>query len=178
MEGFEAFKESRERIDPSSRKMTDHQWKQAYQAHLSARGRVSAGGGDNSSVKRRRSSSKSEAVRGQHQPSSLSDLGSLRHRVRQQSAYRDLRILVDVLAWFGVVLVVVAVIISMLYYTVMSAAVVALLGALVKAVAIVFFRALAHAVIDIPDIALYRALEGRGRSLQEDPSVQEHNKKL
>ena len=40
MEDFESFKASRMKMDPSSRQMTDHQWKQSYAANQSARERV------------------------------------------------------------------------------------------------------------------------------------------
>ena len=45
MEDFESFKASRVKMDPSSRQMTDHQWKQSYAAYQSARERVGAGSG-------------------------------------------------------------------------------------------------------------------------------------
>lgn len=156
MEDLEAFKESRVKMDPSSRKLTDHQWQQAFEAHQRARGRLS-GGGEGSSRKRRRSSSKSHSARGQHQPSSQSALGALRHTVRQQSAYRDLRLVVDILFWTGIALVVLAAVLSLTYYT-STVAIVALLEGLVTVIAIVFVRLLFHVIIDIPDIALYREL--------------------
>ena len=158
MEDLEAFKESRVKMDPSSRKLTDHQWQQAFEAHQRARGRLS-GGGEGSSRKRRRSSSKSHAARGQHQPSSLSEQGALRHTVRQQSAYRDLRLVVDILSWTGVVLVVLTAGLSLMYYTSTTVAVVALLGALVKVIAIILVRLIVHVIVDIPDIALYQELK-------------------
>ena len=158
MEDFEAFKESRLKMDPTSRKLSEQQWKQAYEAHLHARGRVS-GGGEGAPQKRRRSSSKSHSARGQHQPSSLSELGSLRHAVRQQSAYRDLRLVVDILTWTGVVLVILAAVVSLMYYTSTTVAIVALLQALVKVIGVVLLRLLVHVIVDIPDIALYRAVQ-------------------
>lgn len=166
MEDFEAFKGSRLKMDPSSRKLSDQQWKQAYEAHQRARNRVS---GEGSSGKRRRpSSSKSHSSRGQHQPSLQSELGALRHTVRQQSAYRDLRLVVDILSWTGVVLVVLAAVVSLMYYTSTTVAIVALLEALVKVIAIVFMRLLVHVIVDIPDIALYRELK---ESADDSPPV-------
>lgn len=155
MDDLEAFKESRLKMDPSSRKMSEQQWQQAYDAHLRARGRVS-GSGEGSSRKRRRSSSKSHSSRGQHQPSTVGELGLLRQTVRQQSAYRDLRLVVDILAWVGVVLVSLAIVLSLMYSPTTTLALVALLEGLIKVIGIVLVRLLIHVVVDIPDIALYR----------------------
>lgn len=157
MEDFEAFKESRLKIDPTSRNLSEHQWKQAHEAHLRARG-LSSGGGE-AFRKRRRSSSKSHSSRGQHQPTSHSELGELRHLVRQQSAYRDLRLVVDILAWAGVVLVVLAAVVSLMYYTSTTVAIVALLEALVQVIGVILVRLLIHVIVDIPDIALYHAVQ-------------------
>ena len=38
MRSFESFKASREKMDPSARKMTDYQWRQAYAAYRRVRG--------------------------------------------------------------------------------------------------------------------------------------------
>lgn len=160
MEDLEAFKQSRMKIDPSSRDMSDHQWQQSYEAYLRARGRVSGGAeSEGSSRKRRRSTSslKSDSSRGQHQPSSQTKLGLLRQLVRQESAYRDLRLVVDILAWVAVVLVVLGAGLSLLHYTVISLALVAMVNALFKVSVIVLVRLLVQVIIDIPDIALYRA---------------------
>lgn len=162
MDDFEAFKATREKMDPTSRKMSDHQWKQAYEAHQRAKGRVSSGGHSESSSKRRRrrSSGQSSTARGQHQPSSVSKGGVLRSVVRQQSAYKDLRLIIDLLAWLAIAVVVLGAIVSLFYYTSVAAALVAILGGLLEVVIIVIARLLIQVVIDIPDIALYNATRG------------------
>ena len=53
MEDFESFKASRVKMDPSSRQMTDYQWKQSYAAYQTARERVGAGPGPQSKVNKR-----------------------------------------------------------------------------------------------------------------------------
>jgi hypothetical protein len=158
MENFEAFKESRLKMDPTSRNLSDLQWKQAFEAHLRARGRVGPGE-EGSYRKRRGSSSKAQSSRGQHQPSAHSALSALRYVVRQQSAYHDLRLVVDILSWTGVVLVILAAVVSLMYYTSTTVAIVALLEALVKVIGIILVRILVHVIADIPDVALFRATQ-------------------
>jgi hypothetical protein len=145
MDSFEDFKLSREKMDPSSRKLSEHQWNQAYAAYLKSRERVS--GIDNGTRKR-----------GTHAPSNLSELGLLRRTVRDQSAYADLRLIVNYLAWLAIVLVILATIVSLFYYTSSSASIVVLLKAALQVIGIVILRLLSQVLIDIPDIALFRAL--------------------
>jgi len=161
MDDFETFKASREKMDLTSRKMTEHQWKQAYAAYCNARERV--GGSSASSegkAKKRRHSKTAAVARGAHRPSSVSELGALRRRVREQSAYTDLRLIVDILAWAAIVVFVLLGMVSMFFYTsVPAAAVIALLWAVVQVIGVVLVRLLVHVLIDIPDIALYQSLQ-------------------
>jgi hypothetical protein len=157
MSDFEEFKAAREKIDPSSREMTDHQWKQAFDAHQRARGRVGGGSGEGRRRRRRSSSQSSQtAPRGQHRPSTLSKTGSLRAAVRADSAYQDLRMMIDMLSWVAIVVVVLGAVVSLFYYTSAAAALVNVLGAVVQVIAIIAARLLIQVLIDIPDIALYR----------------------
>ena len=157
MEDFEAFKQSRVKMDPTSRKLTDHQWRKAYEANQRARDRLS-GSFEGSPRQRRRSSSSSHSGQGQHQPSTISELSALRNTVRQQSAYQDIRMALDLVSWSGVVLVVLAAAVSLTYYS-STLAIVALLEDLAKVAAILFIRFIGHVIVDIPDVALYRELK-------------------
>jgi hypothetical protein len=169
MKSFEEFVESRQKMDPSSLRFNEHQWKQAYTAYLSARQRVREGGGDsassNSGGTKRRRRNESKNSRGMHNPSVLSEAGILKAKIRQQSAYADLRLIIDVLAWFAMGVVVVIALLGMLggfnAYSVLSALIEGVLGVLVVFVA----KFLIHVIIDIPDVALY--LEVRERELGE-----------
>jgi hypothetical protein len=168
MDDFETFKASREQMDPTSRKMSDHQWKQAYAAYRSARERL---GGSESSEgqgeghngqgkgKRRRNSKTKASARGMHRPSSVSEIGLLRQKVRAQSAYSDLRLIVDIMAWVAVAILVLTVVVSVFYYTSVAVALISLLGSGVQIVGILVARLLVPVLIDIPDIALYRSLQ-------------------
>ena len=152
MDTLENFKSSRQKMDPSSRNMSEHQWNQAYAAHLTSRERV----GENNS--NRRLVKKENSRRGTHAPLNLSDLGLLRHTVRNQSAYADIRLIVNYLAWIAMVLVIFAAIVSLFYNTSYSASIVLILKAILQVLGIVILRLLIHVLIDIPDIALYKAL--------------------
>lgn len=160
MDDLESFKASREKMDPTARKMTEHQWKQAYAAHRNARERVSGSGSSSEGkVKKRRHSNTSAPVRGSHRPSIVSELGLLRHTVRERSAYADLRLIADILAWVAIVVIVLAGVLTLFYYTSVPAILASLLGTCVQVIGIVVARLLVQVLIDIPDIALYRALQ-------------------
>lgn len=162
MDDFETFKTSREKMDPTARKMSEHQWKQAYAAYRSARGRVAGGDSSQSKGKKHRHSKTSSTARGLHRPSSVSELGLLRRKVREQSAYADLRLIVDILAWVAVAIVILTVVVSLFYYTSVPAALISLLGATVQIIGIIVARLLVQVLVDIPDIALYRSLQESG----------------
>lgn len=157
MDDFETFKKSREKIDPTSHKMTDHQWQQAYLAYRNARERVGEGKqkkSSSSSKRRRSSSSRAESSRGiAHSP-----IAQLRSDVRQSSAYTDLRMMIDLLAWIAIGVIVIAAAVKLVYYTNSSAAIVAILNAVIQVIAVVALRLFIRVVIDIPDIALHERL--------------------
>ena len=165
MEDFETFKASRLKIDPSSREMTDHQWKQSYAANRSARERVGIiSNTEVKSNKRRKSksvhSSDSESlIRGSHRLSTVSGPSNLRQVVRQQSAYSDLRLIIDILAWVAIALFLMIAVISMFFYTSAPVAIMSLLWAGVQIIGVIVVRLLVHVVLDIPDIALHQSLQ-------------------
>ncbi|MEO0509530.1 MAG: hypothetical protein AAF065_06700 [Verrucomicrobiota bacterium] len=161
MDDFETFKATRVKMDPSSHKMSEKQWQQAYTAYRSSRKRVAGSTSSTSSKskRRRRTTSSSPAPRVSHKPSSIAPSNQLRNEVRLRSAYTDLRLLVDVLSWVVLGVVVLAAAVKLVYYTNISVALVALLDAVVWVVAVFGLRLLVHVIIDIPDIALYKALK-------------------
>lgn len=159
MDDFETFKDSRKKMDPTSRKMSAHQWQQAYEAYLRARERVGGSDSPAGKSKQRRSSKTSSTARGMHRPSAVSELGRLRHKVREQSAYADLRLIVDMLAWVAVAIVALTVVVSFFYYTSGTLALISLLGSGVQIIGILVARLLVQVLIDIPDIALFRSAQ-------------------
>ena len=164
MEDFETFKASRLKIDPSSREMTDHQWKQSYAANRSARERVGISlDSEARGNKRRKSKSVNPSdtenlIRGLQRPSAVFGQNNLRQVVRQQSAYADLRLIIDILAWVAIALFLLIAVISMLVYTSVSVAIMAILWAGIQIIGVVVARLLVHVVLDIPDIALHQSL--------------------
>lgn len=164
MEDFESFKASRLKIDPSSREMTDHQWKQSYAANRSARERVGISSDSERRGNGRRKSKLANSpdseslVRGSQRPSTVSGPSNLRQVVRQQSAYADLRLIIDVLAWIAIAFFLMIAVISMFFYTSAPVAIMALLWAGVQIIGVVVARLLVHVVVDIPDIALHQSL--------------------
>ena len=162
MKTFEEFQASREKMDPSTRKMSEHQWGQAYSAYCSSR--EHARGGQSSSSKgggsRRRSSTKSSS-QGMHTPSTLSASGALKAHIRAESAYADIRLIVDLLSWVILGAIVIVAILQGVSYSSPAVTGVALLSGAIQALAVVVLRLVAHVIIDIPDVALYRASEAQ-----------------
>jgi hypothetical protein len=79
--------------------------------------------------------------------------------VRQQSAYADLRLIIDILAWVAIALFLMIAVISMFFYISAPVAIMALLWAGVQIIGVVVARLLVHVVLDIPDIALHQSLQ-------------------
>jgi hypothetical protein len=161
MKSFEEFKASREKMDPSTRKMSEHQWGQAYAAYCSSREHARSGRSSSSkggTHQRRRSSTKSSS-QGMHTPSAVSASGSLRAQVRAESAYADQRLIVNLLSWVILGAIVIVAVLQGLSYTSPAATGVALLDGAIKALAVIVLRLVVHVIIDIPDVALYRASE-------------------
>lgn len=158
MKSFEDFRTSREKMDPSTRKLSEHQWGQAYAAYCSAR--ENSRGGRSSAAKdgspRRRSSNHSSAA-GMHGPSALSASGALKAHVRAESAYADLRLIVDLLSWVILATILIITILQAMLFSLPAATGVALLSGAIKALAVVVLRLVVHVIIDISDVALYRA---------------------
>lgn len=158
MDDFETFKTSREKIDPSARKFTQAQWDKAYAAYRSSRERVKEVTGSTQSNKghadsqRRKSGSRGYSSRNY---SSQSPAVDLRNEVRHKSAYSDLRMMIDLLAWIALGLVVLSGALKLLYYTNVPAALVAIIQAMILVVTVVALRLLAHVIIDIPDVVLH-----------------------
>jgi hypothetical protein len=162
MKTFEEFQASREKMDPSTRKLSEHQWGQAYAAYCSSR--ENARGAHSSRSKggapRRRSSTKSSG-QGMHAPSTLSASGALKAHVRAESAYADLRLIVNLLSWVILGAIVIVAILQGVSYSSPAATGVALLSGAIKALSVVVLRLIAQVIIDIPDVALYRASEAQ-----------------
>ena len=161
MDDFETFKASREKMDPTSRKMSEHQWQQAYKAYRKARKRVSGSSSDSGEPlkKRTRSKSKSKSAgSGVQSASGFADSSRLRRLVRDQSAYADLRLMVDILAWVAIGVVILAGVVIIFYSTSVPVALASLLSRSVQVIGIIVARLLIQVLIDIPDIALYRML--------------------
>ena len=165
MEDFETFKASRVKMDPSSRQMTDHQWKQSYAANQSARERVGADSGSEGKVSKRQkskstnSSDLKSSLRASQQLGAVSDLSNLRQVVRQQSAYSDLRLIIDILAWVSIAVFILIAVVSMFFYTSAVGAIISLLWAGLQIVGVVVARLVVHVLVDIPDIALHQSLQ-------------------
>ena len=165
MEDFESFKASRVKMDPSSRQMTDHQWRQSYAAYQSARERVGAGSGSDVKVNKRQKSKSTNSsdlkslLRASQQLGAVSDLNNLRKVVRQQSAYSDLRLIVDILAWVSIALFILIAVVSMFFYTSAAGSIISLLWAGIQIIGVVVARLLLHVLVDIPDIAFHQSLQ-------------------
>ncbi|MEC8614449.1 MAG: hypothetical protein VXY17_03485 [Verrucomicrobiota bacterium] len=165
MEDFESFRATRLKMDPSSRLMTDYQWKQSYAANQSARERVGASSGSDGKVNKRQkskltnSSDLKSSLRASYQLGAVSDLSNLRQVVRQHSAYSDLRLIVDILAWVSIAVFILIAAVSMFFYTSAAGAIISLLWAGIQIIGVVVARLLVHVLVDIPDIALHKLLQ-------------------
>ncbi|MGC6423986.1 MAG: hypothetical protein ACON4O_03250 [Lentimonas sp.] len=174
MKTFEQFVESREKMDPSACKMTDYQWKRAYDAYKSSRERVrksssSSRSRDGSS----RQSSGGKAHRASHsEPTgrsmSFGSTAQLRRQIRQNSAYTELRTIVDVLAWAAMAIIIFNALLKMSLmvevYATVSVLIEGLLGVLVAFV----LKQLIQVLIDIPDIALFRRVQEQPSKVDSD----------
>lgn len=158
MDDFDTFKVKREKTDPSARKMTAHQWQQAYAAYQSSRERLAEGKQDTSTASSgsgRRSARRSRQANSQMLHPSVQSRGKIRHN----SAYSDLRTLLDFLSWVAIGLIVLTGAVKLVYYTSASATILSLLGAGMQIILVVFLRLLVHVIIDIPDIALQQRIK-------------------
>lgn len=161
MRSFESFKAKREQIDPSSRKLSDSQWQQAYAAYKRSRERVHG----LSEVQGEPESASAESTKlppaGMHVPSTVSATGQLRETVRADSAYSELRTIIDMLAWVVVGLIAIIAIGQAIAFGASLGALLAFGGGLLNLVLVFLFKMLIHVLIDIPDVALYRVMQER-----------------
>jgi len=165
MKTFEEFVADREKMDPSAQKMSEHQWQQAYVAYRSSRQRVRK---KQSQSKTESSSSvtrapeggelrqRSKQDRAPRRNDYRSESKSIRSRVRQSSAYSDVRVIVDVLFWVAIAVIIASTLLKMLLgigvLTLLSYLIEGALGVIVLFV----LKLLAQVFIDIPDTALYQ----------------------
>ena len=178
MDDFRTFKASRQKIDPTTRHFSDDKWEEAYLAYKQARIRLSKGkdgGGKRSSRRKRKvsaDSSQSSAsddsnrviasressgeAANHRSPGRLAS--KLRAEDRRDSAYRDLRLGFDVLAWAVIALIVLSVVVKWFYYTDVSVALDAGLSGAAEVTLVFLLRLLVHVIIDIPDVALHKRI--------------------
>lgn len=171
MESLEEFKQSRLKIDPSARKLTEMQWEQAFEAYKTSRQRVGQtgqsseeGGSSRRSSSRKRSSSSRRHASGSSRASvqasaSLTKTGLLKFQIQKASAYQDLRLLVNVLAYVLIALIVISVLFNIFVLPEILMAISILLTGLCQIVGVLILRMLIQALVDIPDILLYRATQ-------------------
>jgi len=161
MDDFETFKASREKMDPSTRNFSDSQWQQAYVAYCNSRERVSGGAkrssSGESSGRRRRRNSGAGSKPAIHFSGSEESAKNLLKQVRASSAYQDLRLILDLLAWVAIGVAVLSCAVGFTYYNVAEARG-ALFNTAILIIGIVGLRFLVHILIDIPDIALHEKL--------------------
>lgn len=165
MEDFESFKALRIKMDPKSRQMTDYQWRKSYEANKSARERVGASLGSEGKVNKRQilrstnSSHPKGLLRASKQLDIVSDLSNLHQVVRQQSAYSDLRLTIDILSWVSVAVFILIAVVSIFFYSTAASATISLLWLVIQIIGVVVTRLLLQVLVDIPDIALYNSLK-------------------
>ncbi len=155
MKSYEAFKKSREKMDPSARKMNEHQWQQAYAAYKSTRERVHVRS-SSCGAKPSQSGASASTTSGMHTPTSVTPTALLRKKVRAMSGYEEVRLLINLLAWVGIVVVVAHLVAQCIFYSSTESYLMAAAYAAIRILSILFFKTMAHVLIDIPDIALYR----------------------
>lgn len=181
MDSLEAFKESRLAMDPSTKKLTDHQWEQSYKAYLASRARVRSTSQRSSSgdgLRRRRSSRKGGETshvssKGQHLPASLTHAAILKHQIKSESAYQDLRLLLNIVVYILMGLVVIRGLFQMFFFTSTLSVVSVLLDAALQIVLLLVGKWLLHVLIDIPDIMLYREIQTSDESEETESEATE-----
>ena len=92
-----------------------------------------------------------------HGPSTLSASGALKAHIRAESAYADLRLIVNLLSWVILAAIIIITILQGMLLQLPGATSLALLSGAIKALGVVVLRLVVHVIIDIPDVALYRA---------------------
>jgi len=173
MKSLEEFKATREKMDPSTHKMSAHQWEQAYAAYRSSREHARSGRSSSSARGRRKQSSNRSGTPGMHGPSTLSASGTLKACVRAESAYADLRLMINLLAWILLGAVVIVALLQVIVVSSLVAFCVALLTGAIQALGVVLFKLIVHVLIDIPDIALYRASQAQRSEVADESSTRD-----
>ena len=152
MKSFKSFKSSRQKVDPMSRKMNQHQWEQAYDAYCSSRQRVSQPHstdrlGINGGVKSKGPS---------HRPSALSSIGALRNDIRAISAYSEVRITINLLCWIAIGVTGISTVLKFLFYPGFDSQVLALLNGGGRVALLFVLKYLSQILIDTSDSSLFR----------------------
>ena len=108
-----------------------------------------------------------------HGPSTLSASGTLKACVRAESAYADLRLMINLLAWILLGAVVIVALLQVIVVSSLVAFCVALLTGAIQALGVVLFKLIVHVLIDIPDIALYRASQAQRSEVADESSTRD-----
>lgn len=99
---------------------------------------------------------------------SFGSTAQLRRQIRQNSAYTELRTIVDVLAWAAMAIIIFNALLKMSLmvevYATVSVLIEGLLGVLVAFV----LKQLIQVLIDIPDIALFRRVQEQPSKVDSD----------
>jgi len=173
MKSLEEFKATREKMDPSTHKMSAHQWEQAYAAYRSSREHARSGRSSSVASSRRKRYATRSRTQGMHGPSNLSAPGTLKECARAESAYADLRLMINLLAWILLGAVVVDALLQVMVVSSLAASGAALLTGAIQALSVVLFKIIVQVVIDIPDIALYRASQAQRSEAADESSTRD-----
>lgn len=155
MADLEQFKKERLRMDPSARKLSEAKWQRAYEAHLRAKERVGSSGGARGQ-RRSKSRRNESSVSGQE---SAGPASRRLERLREQSAYPELRGTVNLLTWVAIAVWVLSTLLNLLYGEVMLVTFSSVLDAVFWLLAIMLFRLLAPLLIDLADCVLYQVAQ-------------------
>lgn len=166
MRNFESFKAKREKMDPGSRKLTESQWQQAYAAYRSSRERVH-GRSDSSDDSEENKRSTKLPPAGMHVPTTVSAAAQLRKKLREESAYADLRSLIDLIAWVVIGLTILIAGFQAVASSNTASILLSVGGGLLNVVLVVVARLLIHVLVDIPDVGLYRMAQESAHPAQK-----------
>lgn len=177
MKDFETFKKQRQKDDPLAVKMSDDQWQEAYAAYRKSRKRVAGQRSDRKKQSEKRKSSrrrrgKSSSRSSPNNPHSDSKAAMIR-RIRAESSYRELRILVDGLAWVAAGLILLGLLIEMLYPTAAAVLSSAILTTALQLIAVFGLRAMFQVLADVADLSLHSRRRGRSSSHSGQTGEQE-----
>lgn len=94
--------------------------------------------------------------------------------MRAESAYAELRSLINVIAWVVLGAVVMLAVLHVVQFSGVLMASEAILSGVIQALGVIVLKLIAHVLIDIPDIALYRAKLARRSSKGDKSSPSTH----